>query len=49
MEGPKYGYWLVTKEDCLSRPAAAFANTDVKVTSEGRHYLGVALGTEEYI
>ena len=55
-EGPKYGYftnasktWLVSKEDCLSSAAAAFADTDVKVTSEGRPYLGAALGTEEYI
>ena len=50
----KYGYftnasktWLVSKEDCLSSAAAAFADTDVKVTSEGRPYLGA--GTEEYI
>ena len=55
-EGPKYGYftnasktWLVSKEDCLLCAAAAFADTDVKVTSEGRPYLGAALGTEEYI
>jgi hypothetical protein len=54
--GPKYGYftnasktWLVTKESHHSSAAAAFADTDVKVTSEGRPYLGVALGTEEYV
>lgn len=54
--GPKFGYftnpsktWLVTKEDHLSAASAAFADTDVKVTSEGRPYLGTALGTEEYI
>ena len=41
--------WLVTKEDCLSSAAAAFADTDVKVTLEGRPYLGAAIGTEEYI
>ena len=28
---------------------AAFAGTDVKVTSEGRLYLGAAICTEEYI
>ena len=56
-EGPKYGYftnasktWLVSKEDYLSNAAAAFADTYyVQVTSEGRPYLGAALGTEEYI
>ena len=54
--GPKFGYftnacktWLVTKENCLSTAVEAFADTDVKVTSEGRPYLGAALGTEEYI
>ena len=36
--------------DCLSNAAAAFADTDVKLTSEGRPYLGaVFFGTEEYI
>ena len=33
----------------LSRAEAAFADTGVKVTSEGRPYLGEALGTEEYM
>ena len=54
--GPKFGYftnacktWLVTKENCLSTAVEAFADTDVKVTSTGRPYLGAALGTEEYI
>ena len=43
---PKYGYftnvcktWLVTKKNCLSTATEAFADTDVKVTSEGRPYL----------
>ena len=55
-EGPKYGYftnasktWLVSKVHYLSSTAAAFVDTDVKVTSEGRPYLGAALSTEEYI
>ena len=54
--GPEFGYftnasktWLVTKENCLSTAVEAFADTDVKVTSEGRPYLGAALGTEDYI
>ena len=55
-EGLKYGYytnasktWLVCKEDCLLSAVATFADTDVKVTSEGRPYLRAALGSEEYI
>ena len=54
--GPKFGYftnasktWLVTKEDHLADAMVAFTDTDVKVTSDGRPYLGVALGKEEYI
>ena len=54
--GPKFGYftnarkiWLVTKEECCSAAVAAFADTGVRVTSEGRPYLGAALGTEEYM
>ena len=54
--GPKFGYfpnatktWLVTKEDCLSAAQAAFAGTNVKVTSEGRPYLGVPLGSDQYV
>ena len=53
--GPKFGYfintnktWFVTKEDCLSNAATAFADTDVKVTSEGRG-VNAGLGTEEYM
>ena len=54
--GPKFGYfanasktWLVTKENCLSTAADTYTNTYVKVTSEGRPYLGAALGTDDYI
>ena len=52
-EGPKFGHstntsktWPDTKEDYLSNAVAAFADKDLKVTSEGR-YLGVALGTDK--
>lgn len=41
--GSKFGYftnvsktWLVTKENYLSTALDSFADTDVKVTSEGR-------------
>ena len=54
-QGPRFGYfpnasktWLVTKEDLLPSAMQAFADTDVQVTSDGRPYLGAALGTEEY-
>ena len=55
IQGPKYGYfpnaiktWLVTKEKHHSEATAVFNDTEVKVTSEGRPYLGAALGTKEY-
>ena len=48
--GPKYGYfanaaktWLVTKGKHLEAATAAFTDTAVKVTSEGRPYLGAAI------
>ena len=54
--GHHFGYfakdsktWLVTKENCLSTAATIFADTNVKITSEGRPYLGTAIGTDEYI
>ena len=56
VEGPKFGYfpnsvksWVVTKHDHLPTASTLFANTSVKVTSEGRPYLGAAIGSPEYI
>ena len=53
--GPKFGYftnsaktWLITKKDHYQAAKEAFADTSVQVTCEGRPYLGVPLGTEEY-
>ena len=55
-QGPKFGYyanatktWLVTKQKHLAAATASFANTGVQVTSEGRPYLGAAIGTKEYV
>ena len=55
-QGPAYGYyanaqktWLITKEAHLSAAEAAFSGTEVKVTTEGRSYLGTAIGTQEFI
>ena len=55
--GPKFGYypnaaktWLVVKNNfSASAAAAAFANTGVKITSEGRPYLGVPIGTDDFV
>ena len=54
--GPKFGYftnatktWLVTKEKHLTLATASFANTGVQVTSEGRPYLGAAIGSKDYV
>ena len=55
-EGPSYGYfvntsktWLVIKEQYHEKATAVFASTGVKITSNGRPYLGAAIGTEEYV
>ena len=54
--GPNFRYfanasesWLVTKEDHFSKATATFADTGVKITKDGRPYLGVAIGSQEYI
>ena len=54
--GPKFGYypnaaktWLVVKNNFSASAAAAFANTGVKITSEGRPYLGVPIGTDDFV
>ena len=53
--GPAYGYhvnaektWLITKPEHLAAAEAAFNGTQVKITTEGRPYLGVPLGTKDY-
>ena len=55
-EGPDFGYypnpsktWLVTKEGCQAAGLSTFAGTGVNVTSDGRPYLGAAVGSTEYI
>ena len=40
---------LVTKENSFSAAQAVFADTNIQVTSEGRPYLGIPVGTDEYI
>ena len=54
--GPRYGYfpnpsktWLVTKGGLHPTADTIFATTGVKVTSDGRPYLGAAIGSPSYI
>ena len=54
--GPKFGYfpnssktWLVTKKDFCDKAKAIFANSNVNITTHGRPYLGVPLGSSEFI
>ena len=55
-EGPCFGYftnpsnsWLVTKQGFLADATSSFAGTGVKVTPEGRPYLGAAIGSQEFV
>ena len=55
-EGPNFGYfpnpsktWLVTREGCHAAGTSTFAGTGVSATSEGRPYLGAAVGSAEYV
>ena len=54
--GPAFGYfpnpaktWLVTKQDHFNLATETFRGSGVNVTSEGRPYLGAAIGTSEYV
>ena len=55
-EGLNFGYfpnpsktWLVTKESCHNVGISTFAGTGVNITSEGRPYLGAAVGSAKYV
>ena len=52
--GPKIGYhpkasksWLVVKQEKLEEAERIFAGSGIKITTEGRKYLGGFVGTEE--
>ena len=54
--GPKFGYypnaaktWLVVKDNFSAAAADVFANTGVKITSGGRPYLYVSIGTDVFV
>ena len=56
LHGPKFGYfanatetWLLTKEKYITTAADSFTNTGVRIPSEGRPYLGAAIGNEEFV
>ena len=53
--GPDFGYhanaskmWLITKEALLPQAKELFKDTKVNITSQGRPYLGAALGSDEF-
>ena len=52
--GPLFGYfpnasksWLIVKEDKLEEAMELFAGTNIKITSDGRRYLGGFIGKKE--
>ena len=54
-EGPQFGYfpnsvktWLVVKPQHLEEAIQAFHGTGVQLTTEGRPYLGIPLGTDAF-
>ena len=55
-KGPAFGYYpnaiktfLVVKSDRRERAVHVFKGTAVQITTEGRRYLGGALGTEKFV
>ena len=55
-EGPSFGYyvnpfktWLVNRDLHLQNAVKIFAGSGVNITTEGRPYLGAALGYPDFI
>lgn len=55
-EGPGFSYfpnpskmWLVTKEGCYAAGISTFTDTGLNVTSDGRPYLGAAVGSRKFV
>ena len=40
--------WLIVKEGNIDAARSHFENTNINITTEGRKYLGAALGTKEF-
>ena len=54
--GPAYGYhanasktWLITKHSYIAKAQELFGDTQVNITTQGRPYLGTALGSQEFM
>ena len=54
--GPSFGYhanasktWIIVKEKFMSKATTVFGDTRVNITSDGRPYLGAALGSPDYV
>ena len=54
--GPAYGYfpnasksWLIVKDAKLSEAHAVFQGSGIPITSEGKRYLGAAIGSESFV
>ncbi len=48
MAPPLAKTWLVVKPDYLEEAVSAFSNTNIRITCDGRPYLGSALGSQKY-
>ena len=54
--GPKFGYfvnpkktWVLTKEQHLANATSLFKDLSINITCSGRPYLGIPIGTQEYV
>ena len=54
--GPEFGYypndkkcWIIVKPDKEECAKEVFKETDIKITVEGKKYLGAAIGSREYL
>jgi len=41
--------WLITKEGHHALGTSIFTDTELNITSQGRPYLGAAIGSSEYV
>ena len=54
--GPGYGYfpnasktWIITKQQYHAEAIAIFKDSNLNITTEGKHHLGAALGTRNFV
>ena len=55
MLGPKFGYypeasksWLIVEEKAKQRAFTVFKDTAIKITTDGQHHLGGAIGSSKH-